>query len=233
MENTTKKAWPMPEAVIFDLDGTLFRSETMLEPVYRRIFETLRDEGLYVKPAPPIERFYSSLGMLLEDIWQRVIPDSSPEARERANELLMQYGEEELNAGKGDLFEGVPETLRELKRRGIRLFVASNGLESYVREVTRHKGIGDLFEGLYSAGQYGTARKADLVRLLMDRHGVRDAWMVGDRSSDVEAGRQNGLRVVGCAYAGFGREEELAGSDAVIRRFPELLELMEEKSATA
>ncbi|UUZ93287.1 hypothetical protein LJK87_00265 [Paenibacillus sp. P25] len=27
--------------------------------------------------------------------------------------------------------------------------------------------------------------------------------MVGDRSSDVEAGRANGLFVVGCDYAGF------------------------------
>jgi len=231
MGNEWKKTSPAPEAVIFDLDGTLFRSETLLEPVYRRIFVTLREEGLYLKPEPPLERFYSSLGMLVDDIWRRVLPDGTPEARKRANDLLMQYGEEDLKAGKGDLFEGVPETLRELRRRGIRLFVASNGMEAYVREVVVNKGIGDLFEGLYSAGQYGTASKADLVRLLMDRHGVRDAWMVGDRASDVEAGRRNGLTVVGCAYAGFGREEELAGSDAVIRRFPELLDLLEEEPA--
>lgn len=52
--------------------------------------------------------------------------------------------------------------------------------------------------------------------------------MVGDRSSDVEAGKMNHQTVIGCAYAGFGRDEELAGSDALISEFAELLRLYEE-----
>ncbi|MNR58572.1 bifunctional 5'-methylthioadenosine/S-adenosylhomocysteine nucleosidase/phosphatase [compost metagenome] len=49
--------------------------------------------------------------------------------------------------------------------------------------------------------------------------------MVGDRSSDVEAGRSNGLGVVGCAYAVYGRQEELKDADKLITDFRELLEL--------
>lgn len=226
----SEKTFPQPDAMVFDLDGTLFRTETLLETVHRRLFATLREEGLYTQPAPPPERLYGSLGMLLEDIWKRVMPDSSPAARARANELLLQYELEELAAGRGQLYEGVPETLRELKRRGVRLFVASNGLGPYVRSVVESKGIGDLFAGLYSAGEHGTASKADLVRLLMEEHGVSDAWMVGDRSSDVEAGRRNGLFVVGCDYAGFARGGELDGADVVIRRFAGLLDLLDGKA---
>ncbi|MNP85892.1 hypothetical protein D3C76_1858310 [compost metagenome] len=46
--------------------------------------------------------------------------------------------------------------------------------------------------------------------------------MVGDRSSDVEAGLKNGLTVIGCDYAGFGDGEELNGSHVRIRSFLEL-----------
>ena len=53
----------------------------------------------------------------------------------------------------------------------------------------------------------------------LDEHDIRDAWMVGDRSSDVEAGKENGQTVIGRRYAGFGGEQELKGSDVVIHSF--------------
>ncbi|RED64061.1 HAD family hydrolase [Cohnella lupini] len=220
------KAAVVPQAVIFDLDGTLFQTETLLETVHRRVFETLREEGLYEQPLPSIETLLGSLGMLLSDIWMRVMPDGSPAAHERANVLLLQYEMEELALGRGHLYPGVIETLRELRERGVRLFIASNGLEAYVKGVPEVKGIGDWFEAKYSAGEFATGTKVDLVRRLLDSFGVENAWMVGDRSSDVEAGKSNGLFVVGCDYAGFRREGELDGSDAVIRSFPDLLKLL-------
>ena len=63
------------------------------------------------------------------------------------------------------LYPEVKETLEELHRRGVRLFVASNGLEHYVKGIAEARGIMSLFEGVYSAGEHGTASKVDLVRL--------------------------------------------------------------------
>lgn len=217
----------IPEAMLFDLDGTLFRTETLLASVHRRVFATLREEGLYTADEPPLERMLGSLGMLLEHIWQRVMPDGSPAAHARANELLLRYEIEELEAGQGELYPDVPETLRKLKDKGIRLFVASNGLETYVKEVPRLRGIAELFEGFYSAGEYETETKAELVRILLAKHDIRSAWMIGDRSSDVEAGKRNGLFVVGCDYAGFRHEGELEGADARIGSFAELAEMVD------
>jgi HAD superfamily hydrolase (TIGR01549 family) len=224
--NQWNAAFTKPQAVLFDLDGTLFQTESLLEKVHRRVFETLREEGLYEKPLPSIEILLGSLGMLLSDIWKQVMPDGSPEAHERANALLLRYEMEELRNGVGHLYPGVAETMRELRSKGIRLFIASNGLEEYVKGVPALRGIGDLFEGMYSAGEFATTSKVDLVRRLLDTFEVTEAWMVGDRSSDVEAGKRNGLFVVGCDYAGFRREGELDGADAVIGSFPELLKLL-------
>jgi phosphoglycolate phosphatase len=214
-----------PQAIIFDMDGTLFETDTLLVGVHERIFQTLRDEQLYMKPTPPVEKLLGCLGMLLHDIWKQVMPDSTPAARERADELMLQYELEGLEAGAGSLYPHVEPTLRMLHERGIKLFVASNGLEHYVKGVALHKGIAPLFDGLYSAGEYETASKVDLVNRLLKDHDLESAWMVGDRSSDVEAGKENGLTVIGCAYAVYGRKEELAGADALISDFRELLEL--------
>ena len=54
----------LPEAMIFDLDGTLFQTETLLIPVYYRLFDQLRSEGLYEGETPDISLILGSLGML-------------------------------------------------------------------------------------------------------------------------------------------------------------------------
>lgn len=223
-----KRKLSNPEAVIFDMDGTLFETDTLLVPVHHRVFETLREEGLYEHETPPVERLLGCLGMVLEDIWRQVMPGSTEAARKRADELLLQYELEGLARGEGELYPNVEQTLHGLKERGVKLFVASNGLEDYVKGVARFRGIDGLFDGLYSAGEYATSSKVDLVARLLEDHGVQSAWMVGDRSSDVEAGKCNGLQTIGCAYATYGRADELDGADVLITDFRELTRLLEQ-----
>jgi len=215
----------LPEAAIFDMDGTLFQTETLLENVHYRLFDQLKAEGLYAV-TPPFEKVLSCLGMLLSDIWRNLMPDASMETRARADELMLEMELTSIAEGQGVLYPGVKETLERLKARGVKLFVASNGLQPYVEEIVKHRGLAELFDGLYTAGGRQTASKADLVAMLLREHGVSDAWMVGDRSSDVHAGKSNGLYVVGCRYAAFGDEAELDGSDVIITSFDQLLDLL-------
>ncbi|GGD74246.1 HAD family hydrolase [Paenibacillus nasutitermitis] len=221
-ENRLRK----PQALIFDMDGTLFETDTLLSGVHERIFRTLREEGLYLEPTPPVEKLLGCLGMLLEDIWRTIMPNSSEAARKRADVLMLEYEVEGLEAGEGSLYPHVETTLRQLKASGYKLFVASNGLERYVKEIVRLKSLSELFEGLYSAGEYETSTKVDLVARLLKDYNLEYAWMIGDRSSDVEAGKGNGLGVIGCAYAVYGRKEELDGADRLIGDFRELLDLV-------
>ena len=217
-----------PEAIIFDMDGTLFKTETLLIPAHDRLFQRLKEEGYYEGETPPVEIMLGSLGMLLEDIWKRVLPDASDAARARADELLI---EEEIAGLKGtdsELYPGVAQTLAELKKHGVKLFVASNGLEPYIEAVVDAHGLREYFDGLYSAGGHQTSSKVDLVKLLLTEHDIEYAWMVGDRSSDVEAGKKNDLKVIGCAYAGFGRDEELKDADVLINDFDEILTMYKE-----
>lgn len=214
-----------PEAIVFDMDGTLFQTESLLVPAYHKMFDELRAEGLYAGETPPVDLILQSLGMLLAQIWKNVMPDAGEATHRRADELLLRLEIEGLEEGGTLLYPGVVDTLKALKERGVRLFVASNGLEDYIHSIVVVHELKELFEGLYSAGGQGTATKVELLRILLDNHGIEKAWMVGDRSSDVEAGKENGQTVIGCSYAGFGRGEELEGSDVMISRFEDILEL--------
>lgn len=217
-----------PQAMMFDMDGTLFQTETVLLPAYHKTFEILKQEGLYVGDTPPEEIILSSLGMLLEDIWARVIPHAGEPTVTRANELLLQLQLDEMNAGISAMYPQVTETLQYLHDQGVRLFVASNGLEGYVKGAAEVHLLSPLFEGVYSAGEYNTASKVDLVKLLLTNHSIDHAWMVGDRSSDVEAGKKNGQVVIGCNYADFGDTSELEGSDVIITSFDQLIALYDQ-----
>jgi phosphoglycolate phosphatase-like HAD superfamily hydrolase len=232
MEKTVGKQHPAlerPEAMIFDMDGTLFKTETILIPAFQKTFETLRVEDLYLGAMPPVERIIQCLGMVMDDIWRTIMSDASDAAKVRANECFIEYEVDELVQGKGELYDGVANVLQQLKRDGIKLFVASNGLEAYVKEVAKAMNIDGLFEGLYSAGEFQTSSKVDLVKLLLESHNVHSAWMVGDRASDVEAGKENNLITIGCDYANFSKQDELKGCDVRIQRFSEILILINHK----
>lgn len=79
-----------PEAIVFDMDGTLFQTESLLLPAYHKMFDILREEGLHSGPTPPEERILGSLGMLLADIWKNVMPEADEAVHRRADELLLQ-----------------------------------------------------------------------------------------------------------------------------------------------
>ncbi|MFO7288934.1 MAG: HAD family hydrolase [Bacillota bacterium] len=217
------------KTAIFDMDGTLFQSETVALPAFRRAFMRLREEGLYRGDPPSDGEIQSVFGMTQEEIWSRLLPEADEGARKRADRWTLEEELAGLRRGEGRLYPGVAETLRRLKAEGWRLFIASNGLRSYLDGVLETFRLSPLFTGVYGAGDHGTETKEELVRMLMEEHGVTGGFMVGDRKSDVRAGKANGLKVIGCRYPGFtrfGREDELKDADVVVDRFPDILPVL-------
>jgi adenosylhomocysteine nucleosidase len=55
----------------------------------------------------------------------------------------------------------------------------------------------------------------------MDRYGITNGAVVGDRLSDIKAAKDNGLVAIGCRFD-FAQEDELAQADIVIDDLMEL-----------
>jgi phosphoglycolate phosphatase len=216
--------------IIFDMDGTLFQTEKVAVPALQQTYRRLQAEGFPVGEPPDEGAIQAVFGMMPQEIWERLLPETEQSVRELADKWWLEDELKAIEAGKGELYPGVAATLTRLYRQGHRLFIASNGLGPYIRGILHYFDLTSLFTDVYSAGEKGIGEKERLVKVLVEEHRVTHGVMVGDRSSDVRAGKENRLWVVGCRYAGypqFGRGDELAGADEIIHSFQELENCLE------
>lgn len=213
------------KVIIFDFDGTLFKTEKLALYAFNQTFERLKREGYKIDISITDENLVSIIGLTLNEIWDRFIPGSNQEIINKASAYLLNY---ELNGAKkgiGELYSGVEDGLKKLGNLGYKLYIASNGQKEYVDGLLEILNIKDFFVAVYTAGEYSTAKKDDLVSLLLKNHNISHAIMVGDRSSDVSAGFTNNLFTIGCSF-GFSTLDELAGSDEIINNFSQLIDFV-------
>lgn len=217
----------IPYAVLFDMDGTLLQTERLSTPAFQRTFEQLRQNGLWDGPTPDKSELINILGMTIDQVWKKLLPDASEEAIRAADTFLLKNEIQLIHERVTDLYPGVFETLRDLHAKGVALFIASNGQEKYIDALCEEYGLKPFLTDLYSAGRFRTRTKNDLVAKLIADYQVQKAVMVGDRHSDVEAGTSNGLFTIGCDF-GFANPGELDGADVIITKFPQILDHLPE-----
>jgi phosphoglycolate phosphatase len=198
--------------IIFDLDGTLFDCKELTNRTFPLVLQKLKERYSGRITIRSFEHYDIFLGIVTEEIFSKILPDADANIVREAEQLLIE-AEHDLIPKSGKLFQGAEQTLRELFDRGHPLFIASNGSKEYVHKVLEAFSLKDFFTGVYSAGEHGTKTKVDLVQTLVETHELEGkAVMVGDRHSDMEAGRENGLTTVGCPY-GFGSKDEIEDAD--------------------
>ena len=187
------------DAVIFDLDGTLWDSVDTVVTVWNNALE---EAGL--EPTLDYDIFSKCMGLRIEEIFDKVIPQATAEQREHVKKCGEQ-GENGLLAKKGGiLYDGVEETLAELCKTR-RLFIVSNCAEGYIRAFFAAHGLDKYFEDFECAGRTGKP-KSDNIRLMIERSGAERPVYVGDTIMDYDAAVAANVPFIHAAY-GFGEVE--------------------------
>lgn len=204
------------EALIFDIDGTLWDSRALVAEGYNL---QLRAEG-YGELCVSAETLRPLFGKVMTEIADAILAAVPPPERyalmARCMETENRYlAENPCKVG----YDGVPGTLAALSR-GCRLFIVSNSQCGYPELCIGKLGLAPYISGHLCFGDTGTGKGAT-VRTLMARYAIRSAAYVGDTQGDLAAAREAGIPFVFAAY-GFGTAE---GYDAKIDRFPDLLNL--------
>ena len=208
---------------LFDLDGTLTDSSL---GITNSVIYALKKYGITVEDRRSLYRF---IGPPLTDSFR----DFYGFSEEKALEAVRFYREYYRDKGifENRVYEGMEETLKELKNRGKRLIVATSKPEPFARRIIDHFGLAPYFE--YVAGMEldgGRGTKAEVIAYALKACGIGDrsgAVMVGDREHDVDGARKEGLPCIGVLY-GFGSREELekAGAERIKSRPEELCDLI-------
>ena len=209
--------------IVFDLDGTLFQAHLLAVPAYIDTFTRLNEAGV-IQIMPTEEQFKSLFGLTEREIWELLLPGASPEVRQLTSDWMGEEEHKYMEQGLGELYPGALETLEQLHREGHPLFIASNGTEGYVKSVCKTFGLAPFLTGIYSAGEYRTETKVQLLAHAVREHDLGPGMMVGDRNSDVDAGRGNDFVTVGCTY-GYGKRQELDHAHYIVDEIRQILDL--------
>lgn len=192
----------MEKLVIFDLDGTLFRTETV---DVESINKALVSNGYMRRQEKDI---LNLIGDTLEEISLYLLETKDRDILMKFKSDVITFEKEEI-AKHGKLYDGVIESLNKMKHLNYRLCICSNGNEEYVTEISRKFELDKIFDDIVFNSSILT--KAQRVQVLKQKYEVDSFIMVGDRKSDIEAARLNNGVSIGVTY-GFGGQEVFAAN---------------------
>ncbi len=203
---------------ILDVDGTLVDTNYHHALSWYRAF---RSQGIVL----PVWRLHRHVGMGGD---KYVAALAGPEIEERIGDELRAEWERLFDALLDEVepLAGAADLVRELKRRGHTVVLASSSIARHLDIFLEKLGVRDVADAWTTKDDVEASKPdPDLVRAALERAGTNEAVMVGDTPWDVEAARRAGVETVAVLTGGFGEQElREAGAVAVFESIPELRE---------
>ncbi|MFW6141057.1 MAG: HAD family hydrolase [Candidatus Saliniplasma sp.] len=191
--------------LIFDLDGTLFKTRDAVVPAVQ---ESLEELGI---PSVGEDKIISLLGESTSIFSEKVMEGHEDKLEDFMDIFWLREKENVDEHGK--LFDGTQEMLEKLRSSGYALAVCSNGSQEYVDYVLHVTGISDYFDLKVSSSQHDN--KGAAVREIIQENNHSDYIMIGDKHHDFQAGKDNNILSIGVKY-GYGEPEELKQADYLV-----------------
>jgi phosphoglycolate phosphatase len=221
-----------PQAILFDIDGTLISTGGAGTVAWRMAFEDLH--GI---PADIGE--YTDAGMTDPEVGRvtfRKVIGRDPTAEEMAALISKRsaYLPRAVSESKGyRVLKGVLETLEKLSQAGFLLGLTTGGVEAAAHIKLARANLNKYF----GFGGYGSdsSNRTELTRKAIERAGVilgepvdpKRVLVVGDTPLDIDAAHAAGAVAVGVASGSFSEEElRAAGADYVLGSLREELPLI-------
>jgi phosphoglycolate phosphatase len=204
------------DALIFDLDGTLWDTNATCAQAWNQVTARLAIEYRAITEAdvrgvagqPHLQAVRSVFEGLSETDVQRI----SDETAREDNAAIARSG--------GCLFAGVCELLPQLARL-LPLMIVSNCQSGYIEIFLEQSGLGPVFLDFECWGRTGNGKTENLGAVVR-RNRIQRPLFVGDTEGDQRAALDNGIPFVHARY-GFG---EVTAADYYIDRFMDLALLL-------
>ena len=206
---------------IFDLDGTLLNT---LNDLAASTNYALRSAGMPEHSVEDVRRF---VGNGVKKLMERAIPDGleNPKFDETYATFRRHYLEHSLDTTKP--YEGIPEVLAELKRRGKKLAIVSNKFYAATQELAKHFFPETIQVAIGERENIHKKPAPDTVLEAMRQLGVgkEGSIYIGDSDVDIDTAKNVGIPCISVLW-GFRDKDFLIehGATHLIKEPKELLE---------
>ncbi len=206
---------------IFDVDGTLVDSRSMIVTAMTRAFA---DVGI---AAPDQDRMLSIVGLSLVDAMAALTPEESAVTHRRLGEAYKQaFWTLRLSGDHPEaLFHGARNLLEDLRGRGVVLGIATGKSRRGVDHLIASHGFENWFQTVQTSDTHPSKPHPSMIVAALAETGCEPAAtiMIGDTSFDMSMARQAGVAAAGVAWGNHPVAElESAGAQRVARDFKQL-----------
>lgn len=208
------------KVIMLDFDGT---TACTVPAIYHAAKRMLNMHGYEVEK----EVVYKNFGLALPFAFRCFAGDDSIDDA-TIEQMIAEYNSIYKEEGEQliELFDGVVETLDNLKKAGIKIVIASNNIRPVLDRLTANLGIAQYIDDIVSVEDVENVKPApDIALEVLRRFNIsgEEALVVGDSTFDMDMGREADCHLCGVTY-GSHTPEMLCekGARYIIERFSDL-----------
>ena len=213
------------DLVIFDMDGTLLKSDTYAVFAIQNALRDLYKNHNITREMPSPELILGKIGQPSVQFYLDLLDEEHKYLIDELHTGMQDREEIALKSGKGMLFPGTEETLVYLKQQGYRIGLESNCSMRYFHNVKNVFTLDKYLDISQCIGESEGLNKITIISDFIKNLKSKKAVVVGDRYYDVESGKANGCVTIGCLY-GYGKREDFVDADFLIDDIRDLKTLL-------
>ena len=189
-----------PDSLIFDMDGTLWDAVDTYVASWNAALEKEKIDLVMTA-----EDLGFMMGWEKRKVLERMLPDYSFDEQERIFETINVFRSELISEMGGKLYDGVVDGLTLLSKE-YRLFIVSNCPENLIQQFMEFCKISHLITDEMAHGVNSKPKNYN-IKLLIEKHGLKNSIYIGDTQTDSEESRMAQLPFVFLSY-GFGKTDD-------------------------